>query len=579
MSSSKLPQIAVIADAHYHDLYGDYDFEGIAVGGNHMTARRLTDTMRSTRVFNESYRALRAALDEVVERDIKHVVLLGDYSDDGQIATLASLRKLLDTYTRDHGLIFTATVGNHDIFGPDGRHHAKRLLNSDGTYTIVASDNEFIDEDADGMVVTDKMYCPGYPAGLSALPDLGFFRRQADIHWESPFGEDSDPQKRLYTIRSAEGRNTYQMMDASYLVEPLPDIWLLMIDANVFEPREGSFVAGEPGAFIDSTNAGWNAMLNHKRFILAWIADVTTRARRNGKRLLAFSHYPMIDMLDETTDDERALLGTTSSIKRTPLPEVARTVIEAGLGIHFSGHLHVNDTARTTYGGRTLVNIGVPSLVAFPPAFKVLTIGEDRLGIETLSLDRLPIDPAINSQYRIEIDLTGKQVGRMLDAADYGAFLRAHVDQLIIHRYLKRDWPPDLARVMPLLKLGDVFLLGQCKQSIAIEDIIEAAKAARARNREIDATVTELDAISVLELLGDWYRLRMGSEMALDYIPPQRLAAYRVLIDVYARAGLAETGGAAQKFALLLRMMGAYLSGLPSRNFSVDFETGAIVQM
>ena len=272
------------------------------------------------------------------------------------------------------------------------------------------------------------------------------------------------------------------------------------------------------------------------------------------------------------------MLGTTSSIKRTPSPEVARAAIEAGIGIHFSGHLHVNDTARTTYGGKTLVNIGVPSLVAFPPAFKVLTIGEDRLGIEAVSLDSLPIDPAINSQYRIEIDLTGKQVGRMLEAADYGAFLCAHVDQLIIHRYLKRDWPADLARVMPLLKLGDLFLLGQCKQSIAIEDVIETTKAARAHNREMDSKLRELDGISVLELLGDWYRLRMGSEMALDYIPPQRLAAYRVLIDIYAQEGTAETAGAAQKFALLLRMMAAYLSGLPSRNFSVDFETGAIVQ-
>ena len=177
MSSSKFPPIAVIADAHFHDLYGDYDFAGIDVGGRRMTARRLTDTVRSTRVFNESYHALRAALDEVVARGIGYVVLLGDYSDDGQVATLGALRQLLDGYTRDHGLVFIATPGNHDIFGPNGRHHAKRLLNPDGTYTIVASDGEFVDDDADGMVVTDKMYCPGYPAGLQALPDIGFFRR------------------------------------------------------------------------------------------------------------------------------------------------------------------------------------------------------------------------------------------------------------------------------------------------------------------------------------------------------------------------------------------------------------------
>ncbi len=176
MSSSKFPPVAVIADAHFHDLYGDYDFAGIDMGDRRMTARRLTDTVRSTRVFNESYRALQAALDEVVARGIRHVVLLGDYSDDGQAATLGALRKMLDGYRRDHGLVFIATPGNHDIFGPKGRHHAKRLLNPDGTYTIVASDGDFVDDDADGMVVTSKMYCPGYPDGLQMLPDIGYFR-------------------------------------------------------------------------------------------------------------------------------------------------------------------------------------------------------------------------------------------------------------------------------------------------------------------------------------------------------------------------------------------------------------------
>ena len=134
MSSSAFPPVAIIADAHFHDLYGDYDFTGVEAGDRRMTARRLTDTVRSTRVFNESYFALRTALDEVVHRGIKQVVLLGDYSDDGQVATLSALRQLLDGYTETHGLVFTATPGNHDIFGPEGRHHAKRLLNPDGTF-------------------------------------------------------------------------------------------------------------------------------------------------------------------------------------------------------------------------------------------------------------------------------------------------------------------------------------------------------------------------------------------------------------------------------------------------------------
>ena len=232
---------------------------------------------------------------------------------------MARCGNCLTATPRDHGLVFIATVGNHDIFGPNGRHHAKRLLNPDGTYTIVASDGEFVDDDADGMVVTNKMYCPGYPAGLQAVPDIGFFRRPADLHWETPFGTDDDPAKRLYSVCSNDGKNQYRLMDASYLIEPVAGLWLLMIDANVFEPRNGDFAKGDAGAFVDSTNAGWNAMLKHKRFVLDWAKDVAARAKREGKQLLAFSHYPMLDMLNGTADDELALIGRTSSIERTPL--------------------------------------------------------------------------------------------------------------------------------------------------------------------------------------------------------------------------------------------------------------------
>lgn len=584
MSSSKFPPIAVIADAHYHDLYGDYDFDGIGIGARRMTARRLTDTVRSTRIFNEGYYALRGALDEIVARGIKHVILLGDYSDDGQTATLDALRTLLDSYTQAHGLVFTATVGNHDIFGAAGRHHAKRLLNPDGTYTIVTSDSEFVDEDADGMVVTSKMYCRGYPEGLLVLPGVGFFRRQADIHWETPFGEDDDPQKRLYTIHSADGRNAYELVDASYLVEPLPGLWLLMIDANVFEPRNGDVGMSEQGAFIDSTNAGWNAMLIHKRFILDWARDVAARATHLGKQLLTFSHYPMIDMLDGTVDDESSLLGITNSVKRTPSAEVAKAAINAGLNIHLSGHLHVNDTARTTREGKALINIGVPSLVAFPPAFKILTIDDNSMDVETVALDHLPMDPDINGQYRIEIELTGKAVGRMLEAKNYGEFLSEHVDQLVTHRYLKRDWPKDLANILPMLHLDDLFVLSQCRSAVTAEDILSTVQAERHRMGQITQmhayqmalSQENLESISVIELLSDWYRLRMGSELAFDRISHERMAAYRFLIDVYAASTAIETGGTQKKIALFLRMMSRYLSGLPSRNFRIDFKTAEI---
>ena len=113
-----MARVAVIADAHFHDIEGDYDFPGIVVNGRRLTVRTFADTARSTRVYNESFAALPAALDRIVAMGIRHVVLLGDYSDDGQRGTVASLVRLLAAYRDRHGLRFYATPGNHDVFGP-----------------------------------------------------------------------------------------------------------------------------------------------------------------------------------------------------------------------------------------------------------------------------------------------------------------------------------------------------------------------------------------------------------------------------------------------------------------------------
>ena len=46
------------------------------------------------------------------------------------------------------------------------------------------------------------------------------------------------------------GKTVISLVDASYLVEPEAGLWLLMIDANVFEPRDGhSNEAPETGLY------------------------------------------------------------------------------------------------------------------------------------------------------------------------------------------------------------------------------------------------------------------------------------------------------------------------------------------
>ncbi len=292
MLKRALPAVAVIADAHFHDLEADFGFDRVEVEGRKITMRSWAETRKSTRVFNESADAFLAALAEVRRRGIRHVVLLGDYTDDGQRATTGALRNILDEHSA-FGMSFYALPGNHDIFGPQGRHHTKQFLDCAGRGILVTSD---VKRAGSGVTVSDRMYCEGYPAGLDPMAGFGYFRKPEYLHWETPFGMSDAAEDREYEVASPDGRNRYNMMDASYLVEPEPGLWLLMIDANVFEPVNGVYEWGDEAAFIDSTSGGWNAMLRCKPFVIPWIADVCARAERLGKTLLAFSHYPVLEL-------------------------------------------------------------------------------------------------------------------------------------------------------------------------------------------------------------------------------------------------------------------------------------------
>lgn len=511
-----MPAVAVIADAHFHDIEGDYDFAGISVGGRRLTLRSWADTAASTRVFNESYAALPAALDRIVARGIRHVVLLGDYSDDGQRETTASLVRLLEGYRARHGLAFYATPGNHDVFGPLGKHRDTRYVDATGGTTLVTSDAEKAADDPGNPVVTPKIYCEGLPAGLMPLSGFGYFRRPEYLHWETPFGTNDAPGAREHDLLSADGKTVRRLMDASYLVEPEAGLWLLMIDANVFEPRNGNRDIARKKAFIDSSDAGWNALLRVKPYLIDWIADVAARAESGGKQLLAFSHYPAVDPFEDDAQTERRLFGETNVAKRTPRPVVAETLAETGLRLHFSGHLHVE--ARTRLAG--LTNIAVPSLVAFPAGFVVVHAEGDAPVVESLSLSEEPVDADLLALYHAENARAGIAPDPAMAARDYGTFLYRHMRPLVLERFLPKEWPAEMAARARHMTLWDLVVL---MEGTTLEQ--EAA--------EFGVDAAWMQARPLLDLIVDWYSLRQSPAQAPLYISRENLRCYRFLAKVF----------------------------------------------
>jgi 3',5'-cyclic AMP phosphodiesterase CpdA len=525
--------------------------------------------MISTRVFNEGGPAFRAVLDDIVARGIRLVVIAGDLTDDGQAYTMRAATDLLRAYADRHGLRFFLTPGNHDLYAIHGRHQSKRFLNADGTHTLVTSDIDAPQGDSVARVVTAEMYCGGYGSALRAMAPFGFFRTALDLHWESPFGADDRLEARTFEIHSADGRTVRRMIDASYLVEPVAGLWLLAIDANVFEPRDGD---GDPAAeqsYVDSTDAGWNAMVRNKPFIFPWMADVARRAEAQGKHLLTFSHYPMLAPTAGTGEDEARLFGETSFLRRLPRKATAEAALATGIKVHVSGHLHLNDTTLYRQRDGFLVNISVPSPVAFPPAYKIVRHEGSRLAVTTVPVAVVPDFDVAFDLYRTESGLTGITYGSALQARSHVDFLDRHLAELVVRRHLPREWPLEFARLATMLSLADLWRLGGMDRSVR-----EMAPTPEAPQTGMPPRLADM---RFMDLIADWYRLRNGRDLAFDAIPAGQGAAYRQLAERYAARDW-QAGSLQYRIAALMRMLVAYMAGEPSADFSVDLGSGTITR-
>lgn len=430
---------AIIADPHFHNLAGNYRCGRLPIGQlpDGMELRCLADTVLSTRLFNESGAALRAVLDDIAARGIRHVVILGDYSDDGQDESVSGVTAIFRDYARRHGLRFFSTVGNHDLYGYSGRSLDRRFLMADGSSFLVSGSPKGLPE---GALFNPAMRCRSYDEGLPRA--LGFFRNAEDCHWETPFGSSDALSDRHYDLNTPDGRSKRRFIDASYLVEPVPGIWLLSIDGNVFVPRDGTAFPRSEDEFDDSTDAGYNALVAHRPYLLEWIADVARRARLNGKRLFAFSHYPAVDPFDGTGEDEARTIGNTIFIRRTPRAAATDAMAATGLGLHFSGHLHIDHVATSSQGG--LVNIAVPSTAGYPGGYRILSIDEDGATLESVRMPSVPVDAAILCAYRREAERTGLDIGDLLAAEDSDSFGWRHLREVVRHRFVGQEWPAAL---------------------------------------------------------------------------------------------------------------------------------------
>lgn len=545
-----------------------YGCPGISLDGQQRVLRSWADTRRSSRVFNESKAALMLTLQDIEKRGIKHVVLLGDYTDDGQIEATDRLIDILRQHRKQFGTSFYAITGNHDAYGLQGKHQSTRFVSSAGETVLVTSDPKVAATEPESAVLTPGMYCEGVADGITKMSDFGLFQRPEYVHWETPFGVNDALDARRYDARSEDGLTTHQLVDASYLVEPVEGLWLLMIDANVFEPRNGQWTPSQKKAFLDSSDAGWNSVLKNRPHLIQWIVEVCARAEQTGKTLIAFSHYPIIDPFADTANSAMKLFGDHEMLRRKPEKSVSEKLLHSGLRMHFSGHLHVSALSQQSLDSQVLEDCAVPSLVAFPACYKVVHTNTDSLHIDSVQLSSMPLDQSLLTYYRKESTESGDAATTALEASNYGDFLYQRMFTRVVHHYLNKEWPANIAHSIRHTTAADLALY---MYSDAVEtdnvDLTQQTKTAAPELLvRIEPTMADyglnmkkLATCSMTRLVSDWYCLRHAGPVARRFMESENLVIYQYLSDSFGDLKPEDATTPKAFFTLLLGMLNTAL--------------------
>lgn len=577
-------QMAFLADIHFQDIYAEFEdanYKGIknSISGEFANIRTMQSQLKSTRIFNENYFAFITALDDISEKGIKIVVLPGDFSDDGQPIHIKGLRRILDRYSEEYGISFLATTGNHDPVKPFSKEAMKKdFLGEGGKEQIIASsvrNLKILEEGQLKPIITSGIKNWGYKGVLNEMSDFGFYPNQDYLYWETPFSKYSYED---YNFKDAKKqavleKRTYQITtnlslpDVSYLVEPIEGVWLLAIDANVYVPnKKASGLMNNPDDF-SGASIGYNNVLSHKSHLIDWVKKVSDKARKHGKSLIAFSHYPMVDFNDDASSEMKLFFGSENmQLHRVPNEDVAKAFADAGIQIHFGGHMHINDTGvRTTEKGNTLFNIQTPSLAAYTPAYKILTILSDsEFEVETVVIDSVysfnKLFPLYEQEYKYleetaKLDIWNKDI---LKTKNYGSFTEWHLKELMRLRFIPEDWPKTFTEVILKSSGKDLLLMSQ-------ENIEKIDKQLEQKKWSLN----DFKSWTGFDMIFDFYRLRNADELATVDIGLKRLEQYKFVCNQLSKSGN-------ESFMLWQSIFEKTANGKPSNHFKINLKTNSI---
>ncbi|MFH7000817.1 metallophosphoesterase [Flavobacterium bizetiae] len=607
-------QVAFLSDVHLQDLFGtfsDNDFKGVlnTKTGKYTLMRTMASQLHSTRIFNENYFAFIAALEDIAKRKIKYVALPGDYTDDGQPIHVKGLEKILNEYRKKYNIEFFITTGNHDPVGPFAQESGKEdFLGKDGKSQPIYSKEGLYKPNLtieQPVVITADIAKMGYLGITDDLKNFGFYPNKKYKFWATPFSAytsqnysfEKASKAALLSNRVYNVSPGFEVPDVSYVVEPVEGLWLMAIDGNVYIPKKNDGDPKDPKNYSEAST-GYNNVLSNKKHLIKWVEEISAQAKKQGKTLIAFSHFPMIDFNDDASAEIKQLLGPNKwQLNRVPVEEVAQVFADAGLKIHFGGHMHINDTGtRTTAKGNTLVNIQTPSLAAYIPAYKLLTIKKDNLvDIQTITIDEVPRYDELFDLYKMEYQFLESQNTKdiwnidILKTKNYHDFTDFHLKELVRLRFLKDDWPESFKSFILNISAQDLLVLANIQSDKDFDAILKNKENFKKEWTEAESKTDKLLSQNNLkrqdfnwtgyDLLVDFYRFRSADELALVDVGTARAKQYKVLSQLFFKnhkEDAPKEKPLQNQMRLFLIIFNKFMHEVPADHFSVDLKSGAI---
>jgi 3',5'-cyclic AMP phosphodiesterase CpdA len=146
----------------------------------------------------------------------------------------------------------------------------------------------------------------------------------------------------------------------SYISQPLSHLWILGLDVCQYSESNGKTKVS--GALSQLT--------------LDWIQDKMKEANEKNIKVLAMMHYGVVEHYSGQNILE-------ALVNRTEYPKIPNDLMDAGINLVFTGHYHASDIVEFTNNGKTLYDIQTGSLVTPPYSYRILTLDDNFLKVDT----------------------------------------------------------------------------------------------------------------------------------------------------------------------------------------------------